>query len=330
GFLKAFGEEHGHYNVPQSHGTLGVWVNNQRAAYKQRNMSEERIRQLEGIGFQWSLIQDWAVSFGFLKAFGEEHGHYNVPKSHGKLGRWVHNQREEYKRWRVGDPSPMSEERSRQLEGIGFQWSLKKDIDWYWAESFGFLKAFGEEHGHYNVPQSHGTLGRWVHNQHIEYKLWRDGDPSPMSEERFRQLEGIGFQWEVRRFWQVGVVSPTAERNDDDQDTFLRMVTGSGTLLEEFVRSVDKKYHVSMVPPHQLETEERVHQGLSMIIAFLLPENKQRRETKERNGLLENPQGHEDAFLFEVFLKAFSIIVKLYGVRRVLERPFYIYEVVVK
>ena len=54
--LQQYKEENGDCNVPQkSYGSLGVWVNNQRIAYKNNNLTEERIKRLEDIGFQWKL-----------------------------------------------------------------------------------------------------------------------------------------------------------------------------------------------------------------------------------------------------------------------------------
>ena len=45
-------------NVPKGWSedpSLGSWVNNQRQKYRNGKLSEERIRRLESIGFEWSL-----------------------------------------------------------------------------------------------------------------------------------------------------------------------------------------------------------------------------------------------------------------------------------
>lgn len=60
--LVEFKEKHGHAIVPQSYGSLGNWVSNQRAQYKLLkankqpcSMTPERVKLLVSVGFVWSL-----------------------------------------------------------------------------------------------------------------------------------------------------------------------------------------------------------------------------------------------------------------------------------
>jgi hypothetical protein len=65
--LVAYKKKYGHCNVPVNYKDdirLGVWVANQRAQYRNRQqttkavhqcLSDERIQQLESIGFSWHL-----------------------------------------------------------------------------------------------------------------------------------------------------------------------------------------------------------------------------------------------------------------------------------
>ena len=80
------------------------WVQTQRKYYRLLNerksarMSDDRIQNLESIGFQWSprcsqmkngeTIQ-WDARFQELKKYKETHGDCNVPQKHGPLGEWV-------------------------------------------------------------------------------------------------------------------------------------------------------------------------------------------------------------------------------------------------
>ena len=52
--LQNYKTEYGTLNVPQRSGQLGAWVAYQRRHYKSISLSDERIRKLESIGFEWS------------------------------------------------------------------------------------------------------------------------------------------------------------------------------------------------------------------------------------------------------------------------------------
>ena len=93
-------------------------------------MTQERIERLESIAFEWgfTLSAEWDTRFHELVAYKDMHGgSCNVPKQYvetPKLGNWVSNQRQQYKRFQQ-DPSTssMTQERIERLEGIAFQWN---------------------------------------------------------------------------------------------------------------------------------------------------------------------------------------------------------------
>ena len=97
-------------------------------------MTEERIRELESIGFDWETTKTdrasiWSVRFQQLRKYKVKTGHCLVPYQYSanpKLGRWVSTQRCNYKLHQEGKPSSMTEERIRALEDprIGFKWKL--------------------------------------------------------------------------------------------------------------------------------------------------------------------------------------------------------------
>ena len=112
-------------NVPQSEGKLGQWVVSQRQTYKAHKLSKERIDALKEIGFVWDAKEAaWRLRFEELKDYKQEHKHCNVPRSEGKLGKWVKlgmwvkNQRGLYK------AGKLSKERIDALTKIGFVWKL--------------------------------------------------------------------------------------------------------------------------------------------------------------------------------------------------------------
>ena len=186
--LETFKAQHGHCNVPQSHGTLGRWVTSQRTKRKDDRLPQERVQQLDALGFDWSprsTIPTWDDSYGQLKAFLIEHGHCNVPQSHGPLGIWVTSQRTKRKK------ENLTEERVEKLDDLGFNWGTGTFPTW--DERHDELKAFVIEHSHCNVSESHGPLGDWVRNQ----RKYRKEDK--LSRDRVDKLDHLGFNWDISR-----------------------------------------------------------------------------------------------------------------------------------
>ncbi len=57
--LLKFKDQHGHCNVADrcsENPRLGRWVSKQRSALKKGTLSEEKIRLLNSIGFEWELV----------------------------------------------------------------------------------------------------------------------------------------------------------------------------------------------------------------------------------------------------------------------------------
>ena len=140
--LRAYKEVHGHCNASRydkNNEQLGNWVKVQRREYgkfkdrKPSQITKERIKRLEQIGFQWMLRPPrvhgspvaWEVRFEQLKQYQVENGDCNVPQKYTdnpKLGLWVKDQRMHYQRLMKGQPSYMTRGRIIQLNSIGFKW----------------------------------------------------------------------------------------------------------------------------------------------------------------------------------------------------------------
>ena len=72
----------------------------------------------------------WMIQYHALKAYHEENGHANVPMhyaSNKRLGHWINNQRQLYRKHKAGLPSSMTEKRIQLLEDLDFAWVLGKD-----------------------------------------------------------------------------------------------------------------------------------------------------------------------------------------------------------
>jgi hypothetical protein len=80
--LKAYKAKHNDLEVPQKYGPLGVWVNKQRNEYTnldkkgvKSQMTQERISQLNSIGFRWAQPYGeklWETRFNELKEYKEK------------------------------------------------------------------------------------------------------------------------------------------------------------------------------------------------------------------------------------------------------------------
>ena len=88
-------------------------------------MTEERVRELESVGFEWGtsktgLASSWSVRFQQMCEFKEQFGHCVVPHQYTanpELGKWVSTQRSHYKLYQEGKPRPhmvLSNDSSRQ------------------------------------------------------------------------------------------------------------------------------------------------------------------------------------------------------------------------
>merc|ERR1712146_325551 len=96
---------------------LGDWVQTQRTAYKSNKLSEERVRLLDSVGFDWGRCShSWDEMFQNLIAYKNQYNTVNVPRKYNQdrqLGTWVSSQRTAYKNGKL------SEERTERLDSIG-------------------------------------------------------------------------------------------------------------------------------------------------------------------------------------------------------------------
>ena len=91
----------------------------------------------------------------------------------------------------------LNEERIQALAGIEFSWGKRKG-NILWEEKFQELLQYKEKFGHCQIPikwNENKILGRWVSTQRKDYKNWKEGNRSLMTDERRRRLEDVGFSW---------------------------------------------------------------------------------------------------------------------------------------
>lgn len=180
--LRQFGLANGHLRPHiSSDPMLRKWVDRQRLAHKAGKLTEERSARLRSIGFELGAVQTGFLSLQErLFQLGEylaQHGHCNVPLSHPVLGKWVWNQRNEYKKMNLSD------DRVRALEAAYFDWQLT------FEERLSQLREYSLQHGNSNPPPTHVYLGDWVQGLRRAYRN------NQLPQEHAVVLEGAGFLW---------------------------------------------------------------------------------------------------------------------------------------
>ncbi len=216
--LEDFIAEHGHTRVVAgfvcSDGMrLGRWVNKRRDDRRHGvpSLTDERIAQLDALGFVWDPPQgritasakQWVVGLAHLERYVAVHGHARVPyawvsEDGFALGCWVSNRRRD----RRDDARALTPERIAKLDALGFDWGLdsratRQDL---WAAGIDHLTDFITEHGHALVPTDWTSpdgfdLGAWVMNRRADRRI---GRPT-LTTDRIEHLERLGFHWGTAR-----------------------------------------------------------------------------------------------------------------------------------
>ena len=151
--------------------------------------------------------QQWNRRYNELLEFQKQNGHCNVPKRYKPnkpLGFWVCHQRDKYKMMREEGKtntkmSPMTRERIKLLDAIGFEWNPLLD---QWHQRYQQLLEYKKLNGHCNVPKCYKNntkLAKWVTNQRTQFKHLCEGNKSQMTPARLDKLNAIGFQWSFHR-----------------------------------------------------------------------------------------------------------------------------------
>ncbi len=203
--LKAFKEEHKHLRVTSSHDkSLASFCMQARSAKAAFTMTEEKVKALDEIGFEWQGARTKASrKFSFeqrleqLKAFKEKHKHLRVTNALDKSLASFCSQARSAKAKPSNGGLLMTEERIKALDELGFVWKLREKSPF--EARVEQLKEFKEKHGHLIVTTAHDkSLAAYCSN--IRYKRAKEKGQSsasgvPLSEEKIRILDEIGFEW---------------------------------------------------------------------------------------------------------------------------------------
>jgi hypothetical protein len=190
--LRSYKKAHGNCNVPhgwKDNPELGKWCQRQRYEYKNNELSQDRIAQLEQLEFAWDPhAAAWEKKFAALRAYKQAHGDCDIPqkwKGDPALARWCGTQRTLCK------SNKLSADRIARLNKLAFVWDPFSSA---WKEMFAQLRAYKKKHGDCNVPQGYKEnpgLGSWCRRQR---KLYESNE---LSEDQITRLKKLGFVWSL-------------------------------------------------------------------------------------------------------------------------------------
>ena len=181
-----FYKKNGHTNARRNKDNIGFWVATQKTAYKRGSMSQERIKRLNDINFNWQDESDpWKDNFIKLKFFYEKNGHTNINQRDSSLGTWSNQQRVHYKK------KKLSKEKIELLESINFVWDY---LEKQWNDTFYLLEEFYKREGHARPSRKiYPSLESWCKNQRKAYRA------NKLSKDKYLLLQSINFQWDFNK-----------------------------------------------------------------------------------------------------------------------------------
>lgn len=175
----------------------GPWARSQITSYKAGKLSNDKISQLESIGFEWfddgrkkSPVKKWDKTFESLKQWLVTHNGAFPNNSSSKdpleieLIKFINKN----KNWNKED---FPKDRKQKLDSIDFgryKNPQKEKLDKQWNENFEKVKEQLKTYGRiqYTVDGKVSPLSRWISNQKEQFKK------NKLSEERIKQLKEIG------------------------------------------------------------------------------------------------------------------------------------------
>ncbi len=191
--------EHGDLEIPVKYVTedgmaLGIWLGGQRAAYKNKELTDDQIARLEAIGVDWTNRNErkWNQAYEAAKRYYAEHGNLDVPAEYTDengvlLGKWICRQRYAFQNPERSS-ARITPERKRLLDELGMTWSHGNS----WEYRFELVEQYKKEHNGESVPSVYKSeegiwLGSWVSRQKLRLK---QNDPT-LTPEQAKRLKAL-------------------------------------------------------------------------------------------------------------------------------------------
>ena len=299
--LMAFKEEHGHTDVPVKYPedqSFSNWCRMQRDKYNYPNrgyLPEERIAQLEELGFDWKTPKNSVPPKPFEELLDEakkhhaEHGNLNIPRRLA-LGNWLHRQREKYA------DQKLDQEKIDALEALGMDWTLAASAGVgkppkTFNEYLGELQAFKSENNHVNVPKSKG-LGQWLVKQKELYHEQK------LEAEQFAALDQLGVDWTLpprKKAWEEQLAVLVAYHVTHG-NIHVSSTDQENASLRNWMRTQKEYYHKGKL------TQDQISQLQSLGFDFELPPKRKSWEEflkdlsdyKDMHATTAVPDNHDD------------------------------------
>lgn len=199
GFIEAknYSEEYGNLSVPKNYRSntdfpLGIWIQRQRSLYKNKKISDDRIKRLTDVGMNWNP-DNWESRFNLVKQYYEEHGNINISQKEVIqgvwLGKWILSQK------KAMESGKLTNEQIEMLKTLPMEEVGRKDNRWW--SMYEEARKYYLKFGHLNVPMDYLTssgkkLSDWIIRQRRNYKLGK------MPLEHKEKLDDIGFVWDIK------------------------------------------------------------------------------------------------------------------------------------
>jgi len=213
GELKRYHSENGNAEVYEendssSTSSLGIWADQQRQLYLDGNLTKEKIRLLNALGFNFYKGKATYSSCRLLElnAYHKANGNFDVPETYPAnmaLGTWLHNQKLAYIEGKL--PSELQ----TQLEEIGFDFSnvaIPDNDDGnerrrrknnrksggtriIWQTRYDELKAYLADTGTFDSIAADSPLGVRLNRQKEDYASQR------LHFDREEKLKELGFDF---------------------------------------------------------------------------------------------------------------------------------------
>jgi len=132
----------------------------------------------------------------------------DTSKENADLLRWTRQQQHEYRYLKEGKASSMFQVKIDKLREIGFEFKFVS-----MEERLSALLKYKDKYGHFNVPETHPVLGKWVDEQKKAAKKFaEEGDATAFFDGKIKELISLGFTVDVEEV-------PANEKNTSNQSS---------------------------------------------------------------------------------------------------------------